>query len=153
MAPVASRMAQVSAPAAARVDLGAPLKGDSVQALFDAWTAAKVPLVEFLARNAGERERDLFLRLSRRDGAESTRQDLMVVLPAFLITELKEAFQVGFFVLLPFLVIDLVVSNILLSLGMFLLSPSSVSLPFKLLLFVLVDGFYVLSEALIASYA
>jgi type III secretion protein R len=75
-----------------------------------------------------------------------------VVLPAFLITELKEAFQIGLLVLLPFVVIDLVVASILLALGMTLLPPSTVALPLKLLLFVLVNGWYVLSQALVSGY-
>ena len=81
-----------------------------------------------------------------------TRGDFLVVLPAFLITELKEALIVGFVVFLPFVVIELVVSNILLALGMVMVSPTTISLPFKLLLFVLVDGWYLLSEALITGY-
>ena len=111
----------------------------------------------FLARNAGESESKLFLDLARRARPadkrdEVTARDLLVVLPAFLITELAEAFQIAFIVFLPFLVIDLVVANVLLSLGMAMLSPTSVALPFKLLLFVLVNGFYVLSEALVTGY-
>lgn len=154
MAPVFAEMAERGAVPAARIDPDALLGAQSVQALAETWTASKAPLQAFLQRNAGERERELFARLARKGGgAGIDAADLRVVLPAFLITELKEAFQIAFFVLLPFLVIDLVVSGILLSLGMFMLSPAVVSLPFKLLLFVLVDGFYVLSEALIAGYA
>jgi type III secretion protein R len=109
-------------------------------------------------RNAGSRERGLFYELARRSRGperadEVERDDLLVVLPAFLITELSEAFQIGFLVFLPFLVVDMVVSNVLLALGMHMLSPTTVSLPFKLLLFVLVDGWYVLAQALIAGYA
>ena len=90
---------------------------------------------------------------SARQPLAAGASDLMVVLPAFLITELKEAFQIGLLVLLPFVVIDLVVASILLSLGMTVLAPSAVALPFKLLLFVLVDGWYVLSEALVRGYS
>jgi type III secretion protein R len=158
MAPVATEVVQASAAASARVDLERPLQGDSRAAVIEVLERGKEPVREFLLRNAGEREVALFLRLAREARPPEERQDvsgrdLLVALPAFLITELAEAFQIAFFVLLPFLVVDLVVANILVALGMFMLSPTSVSLPFKLLLFVLVDGFYVLSEALVAGYA
>ena len=84
---------------------------------------------------------------------EVSRTDLLVLLPAFLITELAEAFQIGFLVFIPFLVIDMVVANVLLALGMHMLSPTTVSLPFKLLLFVLVEGWYLLARALVLGYA
>jgi type III secretion protein R len=75
-----------------------------------------------------------------------------VVIPAFVITELKEAFQIGFLVFLPFLVLDMVIANVLLALGMQTLSPSQVSLPFKILLFVAVDGWALLARGLILGY-
>ena len=153
MAPVAAEIAPGWAQASARIDWDDPLAGDSRSALLEALAASKPPLARFLARNAGQAERGLFERLARRAGALAPgAEDLTVLLPAFLITELKEAFQVGLLVLLPFVVIDLVMTSTLLSLGMSLLPPSAVALPFKLLLFVLVDGWYVLSEALISSY-
>jgi type III secretion protein R len=153
MAPVAAEIAPVWAQASARIDWNDPLAGESRGAVLQALGASKPPLAKFLARNAGQAERGLFERLARRAGAIApSAEDLTVLLPAFLITELKEAFQVGLLVLLPFVVIDLVMTSVLLSLGMSLLPPTAVALPFKLLLFVLVDGWYVLSEALIASY-
>ena len=79
-------------------------------------------------------------------------RDLLVVMPAFMVTELGEAFQIGFLVFVPFLVIDMVVANVLLALGMHMLSPTTVSMPFKLLLFVMVDGFYLLARALVLGY-
>jgi type III secretion protein R len=105
-------------------------------------------------RNAGTAERTLFLELARRARPQDppSNEALLVALPAFLITELKEAFQVGLLLLLPFVVIDLVVANVLLALGMTMLAPSTLALPAKLLLFVLVDGWYVLSQALVAGY-
>ncbi len=75
-----------------------------------------------------------------------------MVIPAFVITELKEAFQIGFLVFLPFLVLDMVIANVLLALGMQSLSPSQVSLPFKILLFVAVDGWALLARGLILGY-
>jgi type III secretion protein R len=78
--------------------------------------------------------------------------DFRVVVPAFVVTELGEAFAVGFLIYLPFLVIDLVVSNVLLALGMQMMSPTQVSLPFKLLLFVAIDGWGLLAQSLVAGY-
>ncbi len=78
--------------------------------------------------------------------------DLTVLVPAFVVTELTEAFAIGFLIYLPFLVIDLVVSNVLLALGMQMMSPTQVSLPFKLLLFVAIDGWGLLARSLVAGY-
>ncbi|MCU0692387.1 MAG: flagellar type III secretion system pore protein FliP, partial [Polyangiaceae bacterium] len=86
-----------------------------------------------------------------RDDVE--RDDLVVLIASFMVTELTEAFALGFLIFLPFLVVDLVVANVLLSLGMQMLNPTQVSLPFKLLLFVAVDGWGLLSRALVTGYA
>ncbi len=157
MAPVGESMWDAAAPAAARVDRERPLEGESLRATFDAIDGAMGPLRAFLVRHAGGRELALFLDLARRARPPERRadvgeHDLLVVLPSFLVTELTEAFQIGFLVFIPFLVIDMVVANVLLSLGMHMLSPTAVSLPFKLLLFVLVDGFYLLARALVLGY-
>ncbi|RLB47139.1 MAG: EscR/YscR/HrcR family type III secretion system export apparatus protein [Deltaproteobacteria bacterium] len=157
MAPVGQEIVTSAGPAIERIDRNNPLEGDSVDALFEAVEVGVEPLRAFLIRNAGARELGLFYDLARQSRGperadEVGRDDLLVVLPAFLITELSEAFQIGFLVFLPFLVVDMVVSNVLLALGMHMLSPTTVSLPFKLLLFVLVDGWYVLAQALIATY-
>jgi type III secretion protein R len=157
MTPVAAEMAQRSAPASARIDLADPLSGASRSAVLEALQQCVPPLSAFLKRNAGDAERGLFLDLQKRarPGADTgalTGNELSIVLPAFLISELKEAFQIGLLVLLPFVIIDLVVASVLMSLGMTMLPPSAVALPFKLLLFVLVDGFYVLSRALVSGY-
>jgi type III secretion protein R len=153
MAPVASEIIPRWAAASPRIDLDDPLAGDSRAAVLDAFGASKPPLASFLARNAGQPERALFLRLAGRAAALAPAgDDLIVLLPAFLITELKEAFQIGLLVLLPFVIIDLVVSNILLALGMVMLPPAAVALPLKLLLFVAADGWYVLSQALVSGY-
>ena len=156
MAPVATQMAQRSAPAGARVDVHDPLSLGSRGALLEAIRAASEPLAGFLERNAGSTEKKLFLDLARRaragDPDSVVAGDIFVVLPAFLITELKEAFQIGLLVLLPFVIIDLVVGSILVAVGMSTLSPAVIALPFKLLLFVMVNGWYVLSEALVSGY-
>ena len=156
MAPVGQEMIAVTAPAVDRIDREDPLRGDSADAVFDAIDLGKEPLREFLVRNAGAHERRLFLELARESrgpDADVQPTDLLVVLPAFLITELAEAFQIGFLVFIPFLIIDMVVSNVLLALGMHMLSPTTVSLPFKLLLFVLVDGWYLLARAMVLGYS
>lgn len=158
MTPIGEEIAEVAGPAAARVSADDPLEGESYEALLEAIDAGKEPLRRFLERNAGAREQTLFLDLARQVRApdrrsEVSRTDLLVLLPAFLITELAEAFQIGFLVFIPFLVIDMVVANVLLALGMHMLSPTTVSLPFKLLLFVLVEGWYLLARALVLGYA
>lgn len=80
------------------------------------------------------------------------KDDFQVIIPAFVTSQLKEAFQIGFLIFLPFIIIDMVVANILLAMGMSMLSPSVVSLPFKLLLFVLVDGWFLIVRGLVLSY-
>jgi type III secretion protein R len=87
-----------------------------------------------------------------RDRAELTDEDWTIVIPAFVISELKEAFQIGFILFVPFLVVDMVVANILMALGMQMLSPTTISLPFKVLLFVLVDGWYLITKGLVIGY-
>lgn len=131
--------------------------GTGTQGLMAAADAAKEPLREFLIRHAPPRERDFFLRTARKalpaeQAQQLTDRDFIIVVPAFTVSELATAFQIGFLIFLPFLVIDLVVSNILMAMGMMMLSPTTVSLPFKLLLFVLVDGWVKLSHGLVLSY-
>jgi type III secretion protein R len=119
--------------------------------------AAGAPLKGFLLKHADETERlllyDLALQLRSPEQQASLKPDDAIVLaPSFVLTELKEAFVIGFLLFVPFLIVDLVVANILLSLGMHMLSPTTVSLPFKLLLFVLVDGWYLVVKGLILGY-
>lgn len=115
------------------------------------------PLRDFLVKHGSAEERARFVDMARElraeDQASSVNEgDLSVVVPAFVITELKEAFIIGFLVFLPFLVLDMLIANVLLALGMQTLSPSQVSLPFKILLFVAVDGWALLSRGLILGY-
>jgi type III secretion protein R len=115
------------------------------------------PMREFLKHNASEHERDRFLQVARdaRPAADKDKvgaDDLSVLVPAFVTTELTEAFAIGFLIYLPFLVVDLVIANVLLALGMQMLSPTQVSLPFKLLLFVAIDGWGLLAQALVSGY-
>ncbi len=131
--------------------------GSSTTALMEAANTAKEPLRDFLIKHSSPEERRFFLETLRRgltpaQAAQLSDRDLIVVVPAFVVSELAVAFQIGFLIFLPFLIIDLVVSNILMALGMMMLSPTTVSLPFKLLLFVLVDGWVKLSHGLVLSY-
>jgi type III secretion protein R len=125
--------------------------------LLDAATKVAQPLRDFLVRHGDPEERVAFAEMARElrppeQAQRVSESDLWVVIPAFLITELKEAFKIGFLVFLPFLVLDMVVANVLLALGMQTLSPTQVSLPFKLLLFVSVDGWSLLAHGLILGY-
>src|SRR5207253_9329637 len=99
-------------------------------------------------RNGGKSVKDLGFKQEVNDGIE----DLTILAPAFILTELTEAFQIGFIIFVPFLVIDLVVSNILLAMGMHMLSPQTVSLPLKLLLFVAIDGWRLVLQGLALGY-
>ncbi len=112
-----------------------------------------VPIKDWMLRNTRESDLLLFARLSRIE-RPATRNDvpMTVAVPAFLISELKTAFQIGFLLFMPFLVIDLVVSSVLLSMGMMMLPPVIVSFPFKILLFVMVDGWALLVGSMVASF-
>lgn len=131
--------------------------GQQTEQIFDTADRAKEPLRAFLIEHSDPGERDFFVRTQARVASKTNTQaaaptDFIVVIPAFIVKELTTAFQIGFLLFLPFLVIDLVISNILLALGMMMLSPVTISLPFKLLLFVLVDGWVKISHNLVLSY-
>ncbi len=131
----------------------------SVDLLVKAADAGKEPIRAFLIKHAAPAERQLFYNLARKlETNPEMREkigenDFLNIMPAFTISQLSEAFKIGFIIFLPFLVIDIVIANILLSLGMFQISPITISLPFKLLLFVLVDGWHVIVKGLIMGYA
>jgi flagellar biosynthetic protein FliP len=118
-----------------------------------AWKLAQKPIREFMFKQTREKDIQLFLDLGH-EPKPATLDDISTVslFPAFVISELKTAFTMGFVIYIPFLVIDLVVSSILLSMGMMMLPPSLVSLPFKLLLFVMVDGWYLIVRSLVLSF-
>ena len=116
------------------------------------------PLQAFLLKHTHERERAFFFNTAKRlwseeQAAALQNDDLMVLVPAFTVTELTSAFQIGFLIYLPFIAIDIIVSNILLAMGMMMVSPMTISLPFKLLLFVVVDGWTRLVHGLVLTYA
>lgn len=130
----------------------------SVELLAKAAEQGREPVRAFLLKNVHAKDRALFynlalkLRTNEEDRKEISDQDFINIVPAFVVSELAEAFEIGFIIFLPFLVIDLVIANILLSLGMFQISPVTISLPFKLLLFVLVDGWHIIAKGLVLGY-
>ncbi len=126
--------------------------------MFEVVATLKEPMREFLMQHASEKEREFFLRAAQRvmkpeAAAEIKDTDFVVLVPAFTISELTEAFLIGFLIFLPFIVIDLIVANLLVAMGMQMMSPMMVSLPLKLLLFVMLDGWARLAHALVLSYA
>ena len=152
MAPVSDRILARAAPLFAGKETA-----DTVVLVEKGIEAIREPMRDFLRNNASETERARFLDVAQSARAPEERagvgaDDLTVLIPAFVVTELTEAFAVGFLVFLPFLVIDLVVSNVLLALGMQMMSPTQVSLPFKLLLFVAIDGWGLLARSLVSGY-
>ena len=112
------------------------------------------PLREFMFRQTRNQDISLFVSLARLKTAPKTRAQVptYVLVPAFMMSELKTAFQIGFLVFLPFLIIDLIVSSTLMSMGMVMLPPTFISMPFKILLFVLVDGWDLVTRSLVASF-
>ncbi|AQS59813.1 flagellar biosynthetic protein FliP [Desulforamulus ferrireducens] len=111
------------------------------------------PLREFMSRQTREKDLALFLNIAKMDKPRNINEvPMSVMVPAFVISELKTAFQIGFIIFVPFLVIDMVVASILMSMGMFMLPPVMVALPFKLLLFVMVDGWYLVVKSLVESF-
>lgn len=132
-------------------------KGDSPDVVVKVVEASKEPLRAFLKANTSDKELARFVEVARASRPEATRaevkpDDFPVLAPAFVVTELTEAFAIGFLIFLPFLVIDLVVANVLASLSLQTMSVSQVSLPLKLLLFVSVDGWGLLAQALVLGY-
>jgi len=157
MAPSGARILEALQPFFGQTASANPLSLPPLQIVAAATEKAKEPLREFLLKHADSRERASFFKTAIRmrtpeERASVTDRDLLVLVPAFLSSELRRAFEIGFLLFLPFLVIDLVVSNLLLALGMHMLSPTTVSLPLKLLLFVLADGWQLLLRGLVESY-
>jgi len=155
MAPVGQEMYRAAKP---EMESGGELmQAQSVDKLVDAASKARAPLREFLLKKAGHKDRELFYALAlkmRKEEDKKTigKDDFLILIPAFVVSELKEAFQIGFLLFVPFIVIDMVVANILLALGMQMLQPTTISLPFKLLLFVMIDGWYLIAKGLVVGY-
>ncbi len=111
------------------------------------------PLKEFMMKQTRETDLAFFVELSQKEPPKTPEEiTIWQVAPAYIISELKTAFEIGFIIFVPFIVLDLVVANILLALGMFMLSPTIISLPFKLLIFIAVDGWALIVQGLVTSY-
>jgi len=152
MGPVGSRVVERASPL---FENGAPQ--NTVKMVTGLVAAVGDPMRDFLRANASVREKHRFVGLAKQarppaERANVGESDWVVIIPAFVVSQLIEAFALGFLIFLPFLVIDLVVSNVLLALGMQMVSPTQVSLPFKLLLFVAIDGWGLISQALVSGY-
>jgi len=118
----------------------------------EAFERGTLPFKNFMVRNTREKDLALFFRIRKMDNPQTIADvPLSVIIPAFVISELKTAFEIGFLLFLPFLVIDMVVASILMSMGMMMLPPVMISLPFKILIFVLIDGWNLIIGNLIAS--
>ncbi len=126
---------------------------DKKMGLTEAYDKGIDPLREFMFKQTREEDLALFVKMANMQKPNS-RADVptYVVIPAFAISELRTGFQIGFIIFIPFLIIDVVVSSILMSMGMMMLPPAMISLPFKILLFILVDGWHLVVSSLMASY-
>jgi flagellar biosynthesis protein FliP len=133
-------------------DLGLKPYMDGKIKTTEALDAASKPMREFMLKQTRNRDLEFFLQLGRFPPTKVADLPLRVVVPAFVISELQTAFQMGFLIFLPFLVIDLLVSAVLMALGMMMMPPAIISLPFKLLLFVLVDGWHLVVQSLVNSF-
>lgn len=136
---------------------GAPAP-DRLESILDAVARGAEPMRAFMMKNSRPEQRDFFVRTARElwgeQAARNLKQDdLLVLIPSFLVSELTAAFQIGFLLYLPFVIIDLIVSNILLAMGMMMVSPVTISMPLKLFLFVMVDGWTRLIQGLVLSYS
>ena len=120
----------------------------------DALNRGAVPLRAFMLKQVREADLATFTRIARQPAPEKVDDiPMRILIPAFVTSELKTAFQIGFIVFIPFLIIDMVVASVLMSMGMMMMSPVMVALPFKLMLFVLVDGWQLIIGSLVASFA
>ncbi|MBO1510400.1 flagellar type III secretion system pore protein FliP [Metabacillus bambusae] len=129
-----------------------PLFNEEIQ-LEEAYERAALPFKEFMSKHTRQKDLALFLNYAGIESPESVEDiPLTALVPAFAISEIKTAFQIGFMIFIPFLVIDMVVASILMSMGMMMLPPVMISLPFKILLFVLVDGWYLIIKSLLQSF-
>lgn len=119
----------------------------------EAFAQATVPFKEFMAKHTREKDLALFIGYAGMERPESLEEiPLSALVPAFALSELKTAFQIGFLIFVPFLVIDMIVASVLMSMGMMMLPPVMIALPFKILLFVLVDGWYLIVQSLLLSF-
>ena len=121
--------------------------------LEEAYDRASMPFKEFMSKHTRQKDLDLFLKYNQAEKPASVEEiPLTMLVPAFALSEIKTAFQIGFMIFIPFLVIDMIVASTLMSMGMMMLPPVMISLPFKILLFVLVDGWYLVMKSLLQSF-
>ena len=137
--------------------VGQDFELENTSTLEAAASVAIVPYRKFLTKHASESQIEFFIDAASKLWGEKyehelTRDNMFILIPAFVVGELTTAFEIGFLIYLPFIVVDLVISNILLAMGMMMLSPMTISLPFKLLLFVFLDGWSRLIQGLVLSY-
>ena len=130
---------------------------DRLEGILEAVARGAEPMRAFMLKKSRAEQRDLFLHTARglwgeQQARNLKEDDLLVLIPSFLLSELTAAFQIGFLLYLPFVIIDLIVSNILLAMGMMMVSPVTISMPLKLFLFVMVDGWTRLIQGLVLSY-
>lgn len=128
-----------------------PVIDEKVEIL-DGLEKAALPLKEFMVKNTREKDLKLFSDLAKEKPEKIEDASLKVTIPAFMISELRRAFEIGFLIYVPFLIIDMVIASVLMSMGMMMLPPSVLSLPFKIIFFVLIDGWYMLAGSLINSF-
>jgi len=134
------------------VDAYQPLAENRIT-MQEAMDKGAAPLKAFMMKQTREGDLALFVNMAKIEKIETPEQvPLLVLVPAFMTSELKTAFQIGFAIFIPFLIIDMVVASVLMAMGMMMVSPSIVSLPFKLMLFVLVDGWQLLLGSLVQSF-
>lgn len=119
----------------------------------DFFVEAYKPIQQFMLFNTREKDLMLFMDIGKVKGIKEKNQiPFYIILPSYVLSEIKTSFQIGFLLYVPFLVIDMVVASVLMSMGMFMLSPMSISLPFKLLLFVLIDGWHLIIKGVVESF-
>lgn len=129
-----------------------PLFNEEI-ALDEAYEKASAPMKDFMAEHTRQKDLALFMNYAQMEKPETVQDiPLTTLVPAFAISELKTAFQMGFMIFVPFLVIDMAVASVLMSMGMMMLPPVMISLPFKILLFVLVDGWYLITHSLLNGF-
>jgi len=130
----------------------APLMNDEIE-IGEAFTQSAKPFHAFMLTQVRDKDLKLFMDLSKTPSVEDQKDiPIQVVVPAFMISELKRAFEIGFLIFVPFIVIDMVVASVLMSMGMMMLPPVIISLPFKLVFFVLVDGWHLIAGSLVQSF-
>ncbi|KGR86427.1 flagellar type III secretion system pore protein FliP [Lysinibacillus odysseyi] len=133
----------------------------ALQPLFDeeigleeAYDRASIPFKEFMAKHTRQKDLELFIEYNQAERPASIEDiPLTMLVPAYALSEIKTAFQMGFMIFIPFLVIDMIVASVLMSMGMMMLPPVMISLPFKILLFILVDGWYLIIKSLLQSFS